>query len=139
MKLSETLNIGSSAQSKKELIRQALTAAGIDIANTSDAIAVFHAIFDGASKPTQVLIRDMADIRLDLEREKAITSQREQAHKSAKADLMIGMCVTFNPRKTKPAVTGIIKSINDKTVTIVNCSDGPRGWRVPADMLTAIE
>jgi hypothetical protein len=42
--------------------------------------------------------------------------------------LKIGDRVIFRGRKTKPMVIGTIKSFNEKTVTIVNCTDGGAGW-----------
>lgn len=47
--------------------------------------------------------------------------------------LNVGDRVVFKPRKTKPEVTGTIKSINGKTYTIVNCSDNGPGWRIGFD------
>lgn len=44
--------------------------------------------------------------------------------------LKVGDMVIFKPRKTKPAITGRIKSINEKTYTIEKCSDNGPGWRI---------
>jgi len=49
--------------------------------------------------------------------------------------LRIGDRVIFTGRKTKPPVIGTIKSMNEKTYTIVDCSDGGPGWRMPPSML----
>lgn len=49
---------------------------------------------------------------------------------SAQGQLKVGDKVRFKPRKTKPEVTGTIKSINGKTYTVVNCSDNGPGWRI---------
>ncbi len=49
--------------------------------------------------------------------------------------LRVGDKVIFIGRKTKPPVIGTIKSMNDKTYTITNCSDGGPGWRMPPSML----
>lgn len=49
--------------------------------------------------------------------------------------LRIGDRVIFKGRKTKPPVIGTIKSMNEKTYTIVDCSDGGPGWRMPPSML----
>lgn len=49
----------------------------------------------------------------------------------------VGQRVRFKPRKTKPEVFGTITSVNGKTCTVKDCTDGPRGWRVPPHMLTA--
>jgi hypothetical protein len=49
--------------------------------------------------------------------------------------LRIGDRVIFKGRKTKPPVIGTIKSMNDKTFTITDCSDGGPGWRMPPAML----
>ena len=55
--------------------------------------------------------------------------------KAAKSDLRVGMKVVFTARKTKPPVSGIIKSINKKTATVEKCSDGSKGWRVGFGLL----
>lgn len=47
----------------------------------------------------------------------------------------IGDRVIFTGRKTKPPVIGTIKSMNDKTYTITDCSDGGPGWRINPGML----
>lgn len=49
--------------------------------------------------------------------------------------LRVGDRVIFKGRKTKPPVIGTIKSMNEKTYTIVDCSDGGPGWRMPPSML----
>lgn len=49
--------------------------------------------------------------------------------------LRVGDRVIFTGRKTKPPVIGTIKSMNEKTYTIVDCSDGGPGWRMPPHML----
>lgn len=49
--------------------------------------------------------------------------------------LRVGDRVIFKGRKTKPPVIGTIKSMNEKTYTITECSDGGPGWRMPPAML----
>ena len=49
--------------------------------------------------------------------------------------LRVGDRVIFKGRKTKPPVIGTIKSMNEKTFTIVDCSDGGPGWRMPPAMV----
>ena len=55
------------------------------------------------------------------------------------AGIKVGAKVRFKPRKTKPEVFGTVKSINNKTVTVVNCSDNGPGWRIPPHMLTVCD
>lgn len=47
----------------------------------------------------------------------------------------VGDRVIFVGRKTKPPVIGTIKSMNEKTFTIVDCSDNGPGWRIPPHAL----
>lgn len=68
----------------------------------------------------------------------AVQSATLAMNGKVKGSLRIGAQVRFKPRKTKPEVTGNIERINGKTVTITNCSDGERGWRIPPHMLTVI-
>lgn len=69
---------------------------------------------------------------------KVMKERRNQLSRMATAQLTRGVKVTFKPRKTKPAVTGIVEKVNSKTVTVGQCSDGIQ-WRVPGNMLTVVK
>lgn len=71
------------------------------------------------------------------ELEAAVRNTRKKVALS-NLELTIGARVRFKPRKTKPTVEGTVERINSKTVTVVDCTDGGPGWRVPAEVLTVI-
>lgn len=47
----------------------------------------------------------------------------------------VGQRVAFTDTRRARTVTGTVERINSKTVTVVNCDDGSRGWRVSPAML----
>jgi hypothetical protein len=53
-------------------------------------------------------------------------------------NLRVGMEVSFEAR-AGVAITGTIERINLKSVTVVNCSNGDRGWRIPPHNVTPVE
>jgi hypothetical protein len=52
----------------------------------------------------------------------------------AKPPFRIGQRVAFTAKGR--TVTGTVVRVNEKTVTVENCDDGSRGWRVSPGMLT---
>ena len=52
----------------------------------------------------------------------------------ARPSFRIGQRVSFNAKGR--TVTGTVVRVNEKTVTVEDCDDGSRGWRVSPGMLT---
>lgn len=72
----------------------------------------------------------------------ANVSRQARIHQEVAWTLRVGDKVTFKPRKTMPAFTGVIEKINPKRI-IVRTESGrygrPERWNMFAENLTKIE
>ena len=76
---------------------------------------------------TDIELRSMID---------AVKWNRAQLQKQVKRSLAIGDTVTFTSSRTGGTVTGSVRKIAIKFVTV---DTGQTLWRVPANMLTLVE
>lgn len=93
-------------------------------------------VYDEQKRIAMQFVRECKNSK-DLE--DLITKAKASLLSTKLGEIRVGTKVKFKPRKTKPEVFGTVKSINAKTCTIVDCSDGGPGWRVSPSLLSVAQ
>ena len=99
------------------------------MALTGTELDMVKLLIERANETQRMFIKSMIDV--DVSKIRVV----DHGTGFTDAPLRVGDKVIFFGRKTKPPVIGTIKSMNDKTYTITDCSDGGPGWRMPPSML----